>query len=291
MKIHYDVFLSYQNEDSDLAKEIDQKICKAGLKCFMYDRDTSIADKWEAEIRGAILDATYMLLLITPYSKDSPWLHYEAGAGWIEEKNVIPALRYVKHDDLIDSIKQFQGVVIETPKQIDEFVKTLADSKESLSPELCDVFLAAPMAAYETEEEYQASRSEVMKVYDTLQDKCDFKVYCALSHCPTKKSFEARDVSVKKDLAALSHADYFVLLYPRKITSSVLFEAGYALAQKKRSVYFVSNRNDLPYMMQKAASVYRYVIDHELPCENNLDSVVHAIEINGPAIINPAYVS
>jgi hypothetical protein len=187
---------------------------------------------------------------------------------------------FVDSGDLIEPIRKFQTSKIETPPQVDQLVSSLSASRTATTEDQIDVFLAAPMAAHASEADYQSARSETMKVYDAFREHCGFNVYCALAHCPTMQSFEALDVSVIKDLRAIKHAKYFVLLFPRKITSSVLFEAGYALALRKFSLYFVSRREDLPYMMQDAASIFRDVRMLELPCSSSSDSIVSAIRTN-----------
>ncbi len=45
----------------------------------------------------------------------------------------------------------------------------------------------------------------------------------------------------------------FALVYPEPIVTSALFEAGYALALKLPSRYFVRDRDDLPYLMKELA--------------------------------------
>jgi len=43
-----------------------------------------------------------------------------------------------------------------------------------------------------------------------------------------------------------------MLIYPDKIISSVLFEAGLAVALGKPSVYFIRDRSSLPFLKKKA---------------------------------------
>ena len=281
MPAHYDIFLSYAHVDAEIALNLHGKLRAAGLSCFMAEQDISAATEWEPAIRNALCDADNVLLLITPRSKDSKWVIAEAGAAWALNKTVVPALMFVNPTELIVPISKFQSCRVETPSQIEQLVATLAARRPASATDDIDVFLAAPMAAHDSDAEYQATRNEVMKVHDAFIQECNFKVYCALAHCPTMKSFEALDVSVIKDLRAIKDAKYFVLLYPQKITSSVLFEAGFALALRKFSLYFVARRQDLPYMMQDAASIFRDVRLHELPAfAVSADCIVDDIRTN-----------
>ena len=60
------------------------------------------------------------------------------------------------------------------------------------------------------------------------------------------------DFSLSEDLEALRRSKYFMLVYPERIVSSVLFEAGLAVALGKPSVYFIRDRRNLPFLMKQA---------------------------------------
>jgi pimeloyl-ACP methyl ester carboxylesterase len=116
-----------------------------------------------------------------------------------------------------------------------------------------DVFLAMAMAGVDTEEKYQSYRNEALAIEKWLREHCGFRsVFYAGQDLKTKKEFEAEDFSLSNDLTELRASKYFMLVYPEKIASSVLFEAGLALALGKPSVYFIRDRRDLPFLMKKA---------------------------------------
>lgn len=109
------------------------------------------------------------------------------------------------------------------------------------------------MAALSTEEEYQENREAVLDLEQQLRVACNFQsIYYAGQELKSKAEFEAQDVALEDDIRALRESKYFLLLYPQKIASSVIFEAGLALAFGKPSVYFVRDRNHLPFLMAKA---------------------------------------
>lgn len=115
-----------------------------------------------------------------------------------------------------------------------------------------DVFLAMAMAALETEEQYQSYRNQALEIIKYLQDACGFRsVFYAGANLKTKAEFEAEDFSLTLDLRALRRSRYFILVYPEKIASSVLFEAGLAVALGKPSVYFIQQQG-LPFLMEQA---------------------------------------
>jgi pimeloyl-ACP methyl ester carboxylesterase len=116
-----------------------------------------------------------------------------------------------------------------------------------------DVFLATAMAALDTEEQYQSYRKEALEIAECLKDTCGFRsIFYAGANLKTKNEFEAADFSLSEDLEALRRSKYFLLVYPERIVSSVLFEAGLALALGKPSVYIVRDRKQLPFLMKQA---------------------------------------
>ena len=72
------------------------------------------------KIREALRLSDRILLLITPNSKDSPWVVAEAGAAWGLGKKLIPVLAYVKTAELINFVASHQARLIHTPEQIED---------------------------------------------------------------------------------------------------------------------------------------------------------------------------
>lgn len=116
-----------------------------------------------------------------------------------------------------------------------------------------DVFLSSAMAGLHTEEDYQKYRTEALLIENMLNERCNFQsIFYAGRDLKTKVDFDAQNISLHDDFCALKESRYFLLLYPERIVSSVLFEAGWALALGKPSVYYVHDRDDLPFLMAQA---------------------------------------
>ena len=143
-----------------------------------------------------------------------------------------------------------------------------------------DVFLSAPMAAYENNEQYRQSRAEIKKIFDAFKDYCGFKVYWAGEEIENIWDFDTKDVSVITDLKAVKESKYFCLIYMERLVTSSLFEAGFALALNKFSVYFVEKRNDLPFLMRDAGSVFTNVRIHNGDEWKTIDDLVQVIHRN-----------
>ena len=104
MTPQYDIFISYSHLDNQLAKSLYSKFNAAGLRCFLAEKDIAAAERWENRIRDALRASQRILLIITPNSKNSPWVLTEAGAAWALGKPLVPALAYVQGRDLITPI-------------------------------------------------------------------------------------------------------------------------------------------------------------------------------------------
>lgn len=121
-----------------------------------------------------------------------------------------------------------------------------------------DVFLAAPMAAVGNDsiESVLAATNEIKRLLDV---ECGFtNVFYAGTNMKTIEDFHAADVSIQSDFEALRDSKYFILLYPDKIVSSVLFEAGMALALGKPSFYF-GKTDSFPFLMKQANQRFSHV--------------------------------
>ncbi|MDQ3564957.1 MAG: hypothetical protein M3436_12705 [Pseudomonadota bacterium] len=139
------------------------------------------------------------------------------------------------------------------------------DPKISSSPEALrrsheyDVFISAPLAAYTTDAEIQADRDRILPLVNYLESELRFKVYWAGRTIKSKQEFDPGDISAREDVKAILQSKYFLLLYPSKIVSSVLFEAGIALRACLTSIYLVRDRHDLPFLMTNAAEAFTNV--------------------------------
>lgn len=125
----YDVFLSYSDDDSGIAKNLATELENAGVRCFMAESEIGAGEVWEEKIRTTIQGVERVLLLITPNSKRSLWVAAEAGAAWALEKPLVAATMFVKPSELIEPIKRHQARSIETPAQLTALVNELAPSR------------------------------------------------------------------------------------------------------------------------------------------------------------------
>jgi len=128
INFEYDIFLSYGTDDVAIADELRLSLTSRGLRCFMAERDIPVAAQWDEKIRSALLNSKSILLLITPRSKDRPWVLLETGAAWALQKEIIPTLMFVAPSDLLDPVKHYQARVVETSVQRRTLAEELANN-------------------------------------------------------------------------------------------------------------------------------------------------------------------
>jgi hypothetical protein len=251
---------------------------------FLSSTDIPVGSQWFQEL-GKVLDACdFGILCLTRGNLAAPWILYEAGAvsKRFDNARVAPLLIGLRNQDLasplshfntagtdIDGIRRLANAINDqlgaarlTGNKLDNAINAFWPQLEpALKRALAmvtqarvykyDVFLSAPMAALA--EGFEVARANFHKVYDALTQGCGMQVYWAAAEIKTIEDYQTMDVSAKEDLAALDQSRYFVLLYPQKLVTSALFEAGYALALKLQSLYFVRDRADLPFLMRELA--------------------------------------
>jgi nucleoside 2-deoxyribosyltransferase len=119
-----------------------------------------------------------------------------------------------------------------------------------------DLFIAAPMSGYQSDAEYRRTRGLVMSLIAALKDaRPNARIYFAGTGIETSADFTGQKMAMQDDLAALQRSDVFILIYPEKVHSSVLVEAGYALALRIPTIVLVRRKADLPYLFQEAENL------------------------------------
>lgn len=169
------------------------------------------------------------------------------------------------------------AVVVLWRRNILEGTKSKCDV--AVEPTEWDVFVSSPMSSFPSEDDYQEHRHEVHKVVDILRTTCGFaRVYWASERFTATTEFEEKNIAFEKDSLALRRSARFLLIYPPVLPSSVLVEAGMALAWEKPSVYWYDKKATLPFMLDQAGQargaksiVYGY---------STIDEIVQHFRIN-----------
>ncbi|HET7923384.1 MAG TPA: hypothetical protein VFL30_00715 [Rhodanobacteraceae bacterium] len=121
-----------------------------------------------------------------------------------------------------------------------------------------DLFVSSPLAAFASDAELAKSKEQIAQLV-AAAEQLGFSVYWAGRNIATKNDFDAADISATQDVAAILDSKYFLMVYPARIVSSVIFEAGIALNNCLTSIYFVQSEKDLPFLMTQASQAFKNV--------------------------------
>jgi len=161
-------------------------------------------------------------------------------------------------------ILAFAKPAIFTPPRKQQSLPSKTD-EDNTHKESYDIFLSSPMAAFPTDDAYSKERAGMLDLIDCLRTNCNYqRFYYAGLNLASQNDFTGDEaLAAKNDFEAIEESTFFVLIYPAKLASGALVEAGYALALKKPCVYFVKDIDDLPYMLQhlhgiEGVEIYTY---------------------------------
>lgn len=149
-----------------------------------------------------------------------------------------------------------------------------------------DVFVSAPLAAFDNDKQIRADHDRIAPVVALMEGQLGMSVYWAGRNIRGTADFEAPDVSAKTDVAAILDSKYFLLLYPEKIASSVLFEAGIALRNCLTSIYFVRDTKHLPFLMTQASQAFKNVRTYKGTMPKDL---IALLQKHGRAFFDPLH--
>jgi TIR domain len=109
----YQVFFSCSDKDRFVArmcvKLIEEK-SKRRIKTFLYDKNIDGGASITESIRRAIRDCDEFVVLLSPFSKDRPWVMNEIGAAWVLEKTIVAIIDKVNPNEMPDIVKQYKAI-------------------------------------------------------------------------------------------------------------------------------------------------------------------------------------
>jgi nucleoside 2-deoxyribosyltransferase len=112
------------------------------------------------------------------------------------------------------------------------------------------VFIAAPMSGFSNDDDYKKSRDSILELSRLIKNLGFNGVYYAGANISSNTEFDEHNLAQESDEIALRKAELFVMIYPEKILSSVLVEAGFARALEKPMLFLVKDKEDLPYVFR-----------------------------------------
>lgn len=86
------VFVSHSGEDTWVARQIARAIEEQGGKAFLDEADVDVGAEFEEDIRDFLERAHELLVLVTPWALERPYVWAEIGAAWIRKIPIVIVL-------------------------------------------------------------------------------------------------------------------------------------------------------------------------------------------------------
>jgi TIR domain len=87
------VFVSHSSKDTWVAKQIAAQITSCGARPFLDEAEIGVGDDFENEILEFLDKADELVVLMTPWALDRPYVWSELGAAWIRRIPIVILLQ------------------------------------------------------------------------------------------------------------------------------------------------------------------------------------------------------
>jgi len=285
------LFVSHSSSDKPLVDALRALICGSFVEPVEVSYSSAsvsaggvqAGQDWLEWIRAQVQDSLMTIVVVTPLSKMRPWLMWEAGAvsgvGFARKVTipVVPLLFGLRADevpdplgarqtklgvveadlkDLLESICRLGTLTYRPPEVLQATLDTYLKAVTTIRiPGMNDVFISCPMTSL-PEADYARMQKTIESLTNAMVAR-GYSAYSAVNRVGKQESADPEAIAAEKDLPALIASRNFLMIYPSRMLSSCLLEAGYALVAGTPSVYFVRSDDDLPYMLRGAVESFR----------------------------------
>ena len=94
------VFLSHSSRDTWVAKQIAREITACGAKPFLDEADIETGAEFEDAILTFLSEAHELVVLLTPWALDRPYIWAEIGAAWGRRIPIVAILHGITPQEL-----------------------------------------------------------------------------------------------------------------------------------------------------------------------------------------------
>lgn len=94
------VFVSHSGEDMWVAKQIAREIEACGAKPFLDEAEIDAGADFEEDIRQFLEDAHELVVLLTPWALERPYVWIELGAAWGRRITIVALLHGITPAEL-----------------------------------------------------------------------------------------------------------------------------------------------------------------------------------------------
>ena len=96
----YNVFLSHSGTDTWVARQISDKMTKCGATTFLDEASILVGSRFEDDILSALGLANELVVLLTPWAIDRPYVWAELGAAWGKQIPIVAILHGMTASEL-----------------------------------------------------------------------------------------------------------------------------------------------------------------------------------------------
>ncbi len=87
------IFISHSRKDTWVAKQVAREIIACGASAFLDEADVEVGDDFEERILEFLEKANELLVLLTPWALDRPYVWAELGAAWARRIPIVGVLQ------------------------------------------------------------------------------------------------------------------------------------------------------------------------------------------------------
>lgn len=101
----FQVFLSHASADEWVAKQLAKRLRACGAKCFLDAADLDHGDDFDAKLVKAARASRELLVLLTPWAIERPFVWLEVGAFWGAKKRIVVACHGLTAKEITENTK------------------------------------------------------------------------------------------------------------------------------------------------------------------------------------------
>jgi hypothetical protein len=95
------VFVSHSGEDTWVARQIAREIGQCGARAILDEADIGIGSDTDDELRNYLNDADELLVLLTPWALERPYIWVEVGVVWSKRMPFVVVLHGISRQELL----------------------------------------------------------------------------------------------------------------------------------------------------------------------------------------------
>ena len=94
------VFISHSSKDTWVAKQIALMVTNCGANFFLDEHNVEVGRDFDEEIRQSLNQSNELLVLLTPWALERPYIWAELGAAWARGILIVGVLHGVNRTEL-----------------------------------------------------------------------------------------------------------------------------------------------------------------------------------------------